>query len=80
MTTGEKSLEGVKPVAKHMLTFVPRNLRTGCPLGRFSHSMIAHSRELLSLVSDNLLSCVTGFSFHFFFSLCNVEQTPLVET
>ena len=40
------------------------------------------SHKLLSLMSDNLFSCLIGFSFLFFFFsfLCNIEQIPLVET
>lgn len=54
-------------MAKPMLISVKRSFRAGWLPGRLSESMIAVSHELLSLVSDNLLYCLIGSSFYYYF-------------
>lgn len=67
MITGKKNLEALAPMAKPMLTSLTRSFRAGWLPERLSGSLIAISHGLFSLVSDNLPSCLCGFSIHFFF-------------
>ena len=50
MTTGEKNLEGLQPMVKHMLTSVTLSLRAGWLHGRPSLSMIALPQAIISYV------------------------------